>query len=131
MKVIKPHTPQHTRGLIGNTLFVRPFGPVEQGYIGPAHLHRIEHASFVATGRVKVKIWAEGQFENCEPEEVLIVEAPNFLVIPSDKHHQFEALDPGTSWYCIFSQHEAEEEMSRPDLGLSHPMLIYSKRKPT
>ena len=107
---------ESVNGLIGETLFVRQFGPHPAGEKGPPHLHHIEHASFIAQGRVKLSIWPEirrDDMKETPPEEVIEIEAPNFIVVPRDKRHQLEALEDGTTWYCIFSQDEAIAELDR------------------
>lgn len=90
----------NNHGFIGG-LYIRPFGPVNKGYVHEGHAHYIDHAMFVEAGAVKVD-WKNGGRSGS-----VVIEAPNFVPVKAEASHQIEALEDGTRWRCIFAEAEA------------------------
>lgn len=127
---MKPY--EHMWGLIGDTIYVRTFGPFPAGRAGPNHLHHIEHATLIQAGTARLRIWDEGADLTQPPKETVDIEAPNFVVAPANAYHQFEALIDGTVWVCIFSQDEGAAAVPGTDdeRVRQTPKAIFGQRKP-
>jgi hypothetical protein len=89
-------------GYFGN-IWVRQNYLEKAGDSHPGHKHHFDHVSLLATGKVRVTV------EGYPPKEFT---APTFIVIKREHNHQFEALEDGTLWYCVFALRDVDGEVT-------------------
>lgn len=99
--VIPADAPEARTGFFGG-LYVRRFGPVDEGYVHDGHRHAIDHGMRVNSGSVRIHWRSEGK------EGVRVVHAPAWQLVLAKAYHQITALEDGTEWECVFSEAEAE-----------------------
>lgn len=80
----------NNRGFIGG-LYIRPFGPFNEGRSEQGHEHYIDHATFVLSGAVRIET-DNGVWE---------VEAPNFMHVPKDVRHKLTAVKDGRRHWLL------------------------------
>ncbi len=78
---------------------------------GGGHLHKFHHVSLLVSGKVKVEV------EGHPPKEFT---APTFIVIRKDQHHKFVALEPNTTYYCVFALRDLDGEVIDDLYGTQH-----------
>lgn len=100
-----------SEGFIGAGFYVRRHGPFQAGGGVDGHRHNIDHITFVKTGRVRIEWGLDGK------TGTLIVDAPNFILVPADAEHHITAEVDGAEWCCLFSEHEAMH------VGQADPMI--------
>lgn len=85
-------------------VFIREMNIPDNFTIVAQHIHKHDHTTMVAVGRVKV--WIEG---------VLLGDytAPSSIFIAADTPHMFQSQEPNTLLYCIHNLHGADEVDSK------------------
>ncbi len=81
-------------------IFVKSIVIKHKNVLVPQHSHTYDHASFLATGSIRV--WKDG---------VLLGDfvAPTSLIIPARTKHKFLSLEDNTTIYCIHNIKDAED----------------------
>ncbi len=105
--IIGPWDPITSEGFIGAGFYVRKHGPFGAGHGREGHEHYIDHVTFIKSGTVRID-WKVG-----EKTGSLLVDAPNFVLVPANAHHRLTAETDGAEWCCIFAEHELEVRQLR------------------
>lgn len=93
LKLLPPeHQPITTFFALPDGVAVVAMAVDKAGTIIPQHVHKYDHSSFLAMGRVKV--WKDDV-------EVGEFTAPCNIVIAAGHAHRFETLEDGTMVFCI------------------------------
>jgi hypothetical protein len=67
------------------------------------HKHAKDHITFVTSGRVRVE-WRRD--DGTSGAKVFV--APTFFIQDKDSMHTVIALEPGSTWWCVFAFSETE-----------------------
>lgn len=102
-------TAHYNGGDLGG-FYIRPHGPVVEGYIHSGHAHYIDHLMFVEAGSVRVD-WRAPDGET----GFVVIDSPNFWPVKMEFWHQIKALKNGTRWRCLFAAAEMEKYLDRFD----------------
>jgi hypothetical protein len=90
----------------------------EAGDEHAGHRHRIDHATILARGGVRVEIAGEDARE---------VWAPAVIPIDKDKYHRITALEAGTAYYCVFATNDPS--YTDHDYGSMYDGMSVEERK--
>jgi quercetin dioxygenase-like cupin family protein len=105
-------------GILGG-FFIRLNGPFMPGEKSLGHEHHIDHLTYISNGSVRI---VYGEDED-------VVRAGRFVLMKANVRHEFWALEPNTSWYCLFSEAEAMKLIDQGDLVLSDVKQNYARAK--
>lgn len=104
---VGPWDPITSEGFIGAGFYVRRHGPFQAGDGRPGHEHHIDHVTLIKTGTVRI------EWEYAGRAGALLVDAPNFVLVPSGICHCVTAETDGAEWCCVFSEHELDVRQLR------------------
>lgn len=104
-------------GVLGG-FTLRRYGPVYPAAEAPTHQghkHYIDHLTYVEMGSIKV---------GGDDGEEILARAGEFVLIRAGNRHDIWAMEPRTSWCCMFSEAEAvkwmeQENIKRADAKLA------------
>lgn len=71
------------------------------GAVLDQHAHIKDHLSILASGSVSVQI---------NDEDPVVYQAPHIIYVPKFVEHKIVSLSENTTWYCIFSSENLDEE---------------------
>lgn len=104
---IGPWDPSTSEGFVGAGFYVRRHGPFRSGDGRPGHEHHIDHVTLIKTGTVRI------EWEYAGRSGALLVDAPNFVLVPAAMRHCLTAETDDAEWCCVFSEHELEVRQLR------------------
>lgn len=83
-------------------LMVRIHRMLRAGEVHDGHEHHIDHVTLVAQGgiRVKWRRYKDGEVVAFGEKDF---QAPTFVTIRADTHHEITALADDTVWMCLFA----------------------------
>ena len=79
-----------------------PIGTVMQG-----HTHNFDHTSLLLSGSVRARVLTPTGDVLTEG----VYRAPWSLLIKAEHHHEFEALEDGTTLWCVYSHRDPQGEV--------------------
>ena len=83
------------------------------GEMKRGHRHKFDHLHFLAKGKVKVNVYAEGNRKNLLFSGE--VSAPYWLKVPKDHFHDITALEDNCLGYCIQAVHDKSGNVVETD----------------
>jgi len=106
---------------IVDNVFVKMIPLKEVGTLERGHSHTFDHITLLSTGAVLMR--AKGQ----EVEHV----APKLIVTPKGIKHEFEAIQPNTTLYCIHAIRDGDgvDDVAPQDVPL-HKAMDYIQHFP-
>jgi len=88
---------------VSGNIFIRPNRLENIGDKVDGHKHRFDHTTIVLAGAVHVKTKdREGDFE-----------APAHFLVRKDVEHEITATKPQTVFWCVYSHHTPQGEVSQ------------------
>lgn len=103
-------------GWFGN-IWVRQNVLANLGDSYDSHVHKFDHVTLLAKGKVCVQI------QGCEPKEFV---APTFIVIRKEHKHQITALENDTIYYCVFALRDLNGDVVEDIYGVQHDPMSAS-----
>jgi hypothetical protein len=103
-------------GWFGN-IWVRQNYLPNKGDAYQSHVHKFDHVTLLATGKVSVEV------EGHQPKEFT---APTFIVIRKEHKHKITALTDDTIYYCVFALRNLEGEVVDEIYGVQHDPMSAS-----
>lgn len=103
-------------GWFGN-IWVRQNHLPNQGDSYQSHVHKYDHVTLLATGKVFVEV--EGH-----PGKEFT--APTFIVIRKEHKHKITALTNNTIYYCVFAMRDIDGEVIDDIYGVQHDPMAAS-----
>jgi len=88
-------------GYFGN-IWVRQHNIENAGDSVGGHKHHFDHVTLLVRGKVRVEV------EGKEPKEFT---APTFLVMRKELQHRMTALEPATTYFCVFALRDIDGEV--------------------
>lgn len=110
MKLVRAEQqPPIVEWITADGIFIKQMFIAKAGTIIPQHSHEYDHTSMLAVG--SVWLWKDGVLDKQ-------YHAPTPILIKAGVKHVFQALDDGTTIYCIHNLHgeQAVKILEKHDL---------------
>lgn len=103
-------------GWFGN-IWVRQNHLENEGDSYQGHIHKFDHVTLLASGKVLIEV------EGHNPKEFT---APTFIVIRKEHKHKITALAENTIYYCVFALRNLDGEVVDDIYGCQHDPMSAS-----